>query len=265
MTNNERQAIYIALLQRSVDGKLKRDTTKIVASIFGVSIRTIQRIWKQSKNNSNNGVIDVSHRRTKNCGRKRVQLDFQRIQEIPLSRRTTLDSLSCALNVGKTTLFRNLKLGNIRRHSNAIKPFLKEENKRTRLQFCISMLERNTLAHDPTFVDMYNVVHIDEKWFYMTKKLETYYLLPDEEDPLRTCKSKNFIGKVMFLAAIARPRFDAEGNEIFSGKIGIFPFVTKEAAKRSSANRIAGTLETKVIDSVGKNISMSFLIEKVLL
>ncbi|KAL7093621.1 hypothetical protein ACP275_11G050500 [Erythranthe tilingii] len=111
---------------------------------------------------------------------------------------------------------------------------------------------------------MYNIIHIDEKWFNMTKKSEHYYLLPDEEDPLRTCKSKNFIAKVMFLVAIARPRFDEQGNELFSGKIGVFPLVTQEAAKRTSINRVAGTLETKAISSVNKNVIRSYFIEKVI-
>jgi len=48
-----------------------------------------------------------------------------------------------------------------------------------------------------------------------------YYLLLDEDEPHRTCKSKNFIGKVRFLTAITRPRFDVEGNETYSGKIGV--------------------------------------------
>ena len=60
---------------------------------------------------------------------------------------------------------------------------------------------------------MQNIVHIDEKWFYMSKKKETYYLHPWEEEPLRTCQNKNFIEKVMFLAAMTRPRFDDEGKE----------------------------------------------------
>lgn len=80
------------------------------------------------------------------------------------------------------------------------------------------MLEESSIPHDPIFKDMYNIIHIDEKWFYMTKKIEKYYMLPDEEDPIRTCKSKNFIGKVMFLVALAHPRFDAQGNEYFSEK-----------------------------------------------
>lgn len=112
------------------------------------------------------------------------------------------------------------------------------------------MLDPASIPYDPTFVGMYNIIHIDEKCFYMTKISENYYLLPDEEDPIRNCKSKNFIAKVMFLDALARTRFDSQGNEIFSGKIGVFPFVTKEPAKRTSVNRVAGTLETKPILSV---------------
>ncbi|WOG94536.1 hypothetical protein DCAR_0313832 [Daucus carota subsp. sativus] len=126
------------------------------------------------------------------------------------------------------------------------------------------MIDKSSLPHDPHFKDMNDMIHIDEKWFYISKKAEKYYLLPEESDPVRTCKSKNFLTKVMFLTAIARPRFDSDGKEVFSGKIGIFPFVTKEPAKRSSANRPAGTLETKPITSVGRDIARTFLITKVL-
>ncbi|OMO90644.1 hypothetical protein COLO4_18992 [Corchorus olitorius] len=37
----------------------------------------------------------------------------------------------------------------------------------------------------------------------MTKKIEKYYLLPDEEEPYRTCKSKNFIPKLSVDACVA--------------------------------------------------------------
>ncbi|KAH0720220.1 hypothetical protein KY290_005136 [Solanum tuberosum] len=59
----------------------------------------------------------------------------------------------------------------------------------------------------------------------------------------------------MFMAVVARHRFDQNGVELFSGKIGIFPFVVKEAAKRNSKNRAEGTLETKPILSVTKDIT----------
>lgn len=263
LCNEQRKLIYNALLERSVNGKLKKKTTREVSTLFDVNIRCVQRIWKRSQQNTD-GVVNVSHMKTKNCGRKRVQIDLTRVQEIPLHRRTTLRSLSAALNVGYHTLFNHFKDGLIRRHSNAIKPFLKDENQLARLRFCLSMLDPRSMPYEPKFVDMYNVIHIDEKWFYMTKKKENYYLLPEEGDPLRTCQSKNFIGKVMFLAAMARPRFDAEGNEVFSGKIGIFPFVTEKPAERRSRNRDAGTMVMKPMTSIKRETIRAFFIEKVI-
>ncbi|PNX75296.1 mariner transposase [Trifolium pratense] len=262
LCNEDRMAIYNTLLGKSVEGRLIRGAIDMVKSQFSVSRSTIQRIWKQGRNS---GVyVDVSHKLTKNVGRKRIQVDFNRLRDIPMRKRTSIRSTSSAMNMSKSTLHRYLKMGVLRKHSNAVKPFLREENKKSRLQFCISMLDASSLPHDPTFLGMYNIIHIDEKWFQMTKKSQNYYLLPDEEDPLRTCKSKNFIGKVMFLAATARPRFDAEKRVLFDGKIGIFPLVTEEPAKRSSVNRAAGTLETKPITSVTKQVIRSYMIEKVL-
>jgi hypothetical protein len=38
-------------------------------------------------------------------------------------------------------------------------------------------------------------------------------------------QNKNANEKIMFLAAIARPRYDAEGNCTFDGKLGVWTFV----------------------------------------
>ncbi|XP_058223067.1 uncharacterized protein LOC131332786 [Rhododendron vialii] len=168
------------------------------------------------------------------------------------------------MEVPKSTLHPRIKEGKIRPHSNALKPYLSDEHKIARLHFCLSMLEPNSLQTQPLFKDMYNYVHIDKKWFYMTKESERYYLLPEEDQPHRTCKNKRFITKVMFLAAVARPRFGANGGEEFSGKIGIFPFTFKEPAKRTSKNRVAGTMETKAIATVTKDVIRSCLIDKVI-
>ncbi|XP_058765058.1 uncharacterized protein LOC131638515 [Vicia villosa] len=111
---------------------------------------------------------------------------------------------------------------------------------------------------------MYNVVHIDEKWFYMKEKSIIFYLVKDEEDPIRTYKSKNFITKVIFLVAVARPRFNLQQNVALNGLIGIFPFVIQEPSRRSSVNRHAGTLETKAMTSITKDVMRTFLLQKVL-
>jgi len=48
----------------------------------------------------------------KNCGRKRTQIDFDGIQDIPLHKRSSsVRSTSYALNVSESTLHRALKLG----------------------------------------------------------------------------------------------------------------------------------------------------------
>lgn len=114
------------------------------------------------------------------------------------------------------------------------------------------MPDRASMPHDPTFVGMYNIIHIDEMWSQMTKRSKNFYLLQDEEDPTCSCKSNIFIVKVMFLVVQACLRFDAQGNIIVGGKIGVFSFIAQEPAKRSSVNRVADTLETKPIQSVKK-------------
>ena len=62
----------------------------------------------------------------------------------------------------------------------------------------------------------------------------------------------------MFLVAVACPRFDTITNEMFDGKIGIFPFIYTEPTKRNSKNRIAGTLEMKSMVSVNKDVFIHF-------
>ncbi|KAF7141606.1 hypothetical protein RHSIM_Rhsim06G0137900 [Rhododendron simsii] len=203
--------------------------------------RTIRRIWEQGTACIHNRmVVDVSSNLSGRVGRKRVEINFNKVAEVRKSQRTNIRSLSNAIKVSKSTLHRRIKEGALRPHSNPLKPHLSEEIKRARLRFCLSMLEPSTLDTEPIFKSMHDCVHIDEKWFYMTKESEKYYLLLREEEQYRTCKGKRFITKVMFMAAVARPCFDADGNEEFSGKIGIFPFTYKEPAKRNSKNRSAG-------------------------
>ncbi|XP_042022974.1 uncharacterized protein LOC121770286 [Salvia splendens] len=99
------------------------------------------------------------------------------------------------------------------------------------------------------FRNMYNTIHIDKKWFYMTKGAQRFYLAPGEEEPHRT---------------FCRPLFGVNSEVLFDGKIGIFPFTKQVPAKRSSKNRKAGTLETKPIESITKDVTRDCLINKIL-
>ncbi|KAF8100647.1 hypothetical protein N665_0219s0022 [Sinapis alba] len=144
LSNEERHKIFGALLEKSIAGKLAKKITREVFHQFSVSIATVQRIWKRAKTTANSGRVNVSHRRTENYGRKRITIEPTQVTGVPLCKRTTLRSMSMAMGVSLTTLFRRKKEGLIQRHTNSIKPHLKEANITSRLQFCISMLDKTS-------------------------------------------------------------------------------------------------------------------------
>jgi hypothetical protein len=110
-----------------------------------------------------------------------------------------------------------------------LKPKLTPDHRRNRLNFVLSKID----AGDPTMYDaQFNTIHIDEKWFYMDKVKRKVYLTEDEAPPERTVRNKNYIEKVMFLAAVARPMReewgvvrDQQDDWYFDGKVGLYPLV----------------------------------------
>jgi len=58
--------------------------------------------------------------------------------------------------------------------------------------------------------------------------------------PKRSVAHKNYLEKVMFICAIARPRWDHATK--WDGKIGIWPIGREVKAQKSSVNRPAGTV-----------------------
>jgi len=152
LTETERQQIYATLLERSDHGRLKRKATTIVAQMFQVSRYKVQRIWQRAKQCRAQGIpVDVRSRKPKRSGRKKLQIDLSEVLSVPLHRRSTIRSLAEAIGVKKSTLHRWFKKGLLRRHSSTLKPLLTEQNKRDRLQWCLSMLDPRTLPHEPKF------------------------------------------------------------------------------------------------------------------
>ncbi|CAM9213819.1 unnamed protein product [Discosporangium mesarthrocarpum] len=87
-----------------------------------------------------------------------------------------------------------------------IKSVLSEKAEVTRVEFVlshVSMKEETGIVVD----DMYDWVHVGKKWFYVMRDGARIHKRPDEEVPnLPRSPSKRFISKVMFLAAVPRPR-----------------------------------------------------------
>ncbi|XP_021749691.1 uncharacterized protein LOC110715416 [Chenopodium quinoa] len=113
---------------------------------------------------------------------------------------------------------------------------------------------------DPKFVDMQQVVHIDEKWFYLNPETRRFYLLPNEANPYMCQQSKRFKVKGMFMAAIGKPIFDHQGAVLHDGKYGIFPFVYESTSKKKSKNREAGVVEIKATQNVNKEAIRAMLL-----
>jgi hypothetical protein len=64
LTDPERQQIYEALLERSNHGKLKKNTTKIVADMFKASRYQVRAVWRRAKECRAQGrPVDVRSRR----------------------------------------------------------------------------------------------------------------------------------------------------------------------------------------------------------
>ncbi|VFQ99233.1 unnamed protein product [Cuscuta campestris] len=191
-------------------------------------------------------------------------MDAQAIAETPLRNRTTIRSLAAAIGKPKSTVHEWIKKGMLRSHSNAIKPYLTDDNKVARLRFCLNQVEPDSMSLQPRFNSFHNVLHIDEKWFFMSKTSQRFYVLPDEVDPYRTCKSKRFITKVMFLCVVGRPLITDDGEVLWDGKVGIFHFSELVKAKKKSKNRDKGVVEVKPITSVTKQVTKDMLINKVI-
>ncbi|GJN40900.1 hypothetical protein PR202_gn00316 [Eleusine coracana subsp. coracana] len=207
-TDEVRQLVFQTLLARSNNGRLGKKVRGEVAAQFGLGLQTVQKIWKRSKASLAQGTVaDVKSRKRGCSGQKETPIGLEPLHNIPLNERMTLDEVSRRLHVGKAKLIRYMRKGQLRRHSNNIKPYLTEANKKTRLKWCVNMIDQESTSNDQMFKALFDHVFIDEKWFFLTQNFAKYYLLPDEDDTHHTSKSNNYIPRLMLLCVTARPRF----------------------------------------------------------
>ncbi|TYZ64316.1 hypothetical protein PybrP1_007533, partial [[Pythium] brassicae (nom. inval.)] len=68
------------------------------------------------------------------------------------------------------------------------------------------------------FDEMENVVHIDEKMFFLKQAKSRVISHVDEPDAAVRLQSKRHFPRVMILAAVARPRYAPSINAVWSGK-----------------------------------------------
>ncbi|ETW09292.1 hypothetical protein H310_01684 [Aphanomyces invadans] len=132
-----------------------------------------------------------------------------------------LENIFLALRIAAAGFIKSKNwYGRFKARSNYIKSMLTEKNKENHMKFALSFLSPWSQGNH-VLKNMYDFVHVDEKWFFMTKVKRKFYVYEDEEMALRSAKHKNQIMKVMFFAAVARPRYDYKSRRFFDGKLGI--------------------------------------------
>ncbi|XP_074297014.1 uncharacterized protein LOC141627685 [Silene latifolia] len=265
LSNEQKDSLVHFLLVNAEEGVLEKGKINEVAKKWKVTRKTVWLWWKRAKVKMRDGEsVHLPSRRVGNTNAKRVYIDKEKVMSLPKNNRRSMEKLAAKLGVGYGTVQRWVKSGILKRISSPLHPALTEANKINRLIFSLNSIYVDLSEKLIKFKDMSQQVHIDEKWFYITKEVDRYYVIPEEDVPYRACQSKRFITKVMFMCAVSRPVYGTNGEVLFDGKIGIFPFIEDVPALRSSVNRAAGTLVTKSVTSITKAVIKDCLINKII-
>ncbi|KAF4316825.1 hypothetical protein G195_009738 [Phytophthora kernoviae 00238/432] len=130
------------------------------------------------------------------------------VKSVPLHSCKSIRVLAAAVKIPCTALQRYLACSVICQVYSRVKPALKAEHKKKSFKFALQHVSRSFGARLYRFDHMYGVMHVDEKWFNLYTALSKFYITTNEKVIYRSCVNKRYIGKIMFLAAVARPRFD---------------------------------------------------------
>ena len=114
-----------------------------------------------------------------------------------------------------------------------IKPSLSDAQKKRRIDFICDQVDETT----GNYLDMGNVIHLDESWFFLLRTKEKIRIFPGEQIPgSPRVQHKSHLPKIMAIVANARP----DPSHDFDGKIGIWRICIMKTAKRSSKRRKRG-------------------------
>ncbi|XP_021745354.1 uncharacterized protein LOC110711282 [Chenopodium quinoa] len=235
----------------NADGQLPRGLKAQMVVRFQVHKSKISRVFDDlSKQMSQGNVIDVRNNKLGKVGRKPMEFTDEFLQSVPLYKRTTERSYASALKISHVTIHNLKKRGRLRTHTSTNRPALTLNHKVARLKWALSHVNLIPVQGEPKFVYMQEAIHIDEKWFWLNPETRKFYLLPKEENPYRCQQSRRFKIKAMFMVVVGKSHYDANKNLLHDVK--------------SSKNRVAGTMETKAVESVTKEVTRTMLLEHVI-
>lgn len=186
LTDSERTGIMCTLLQYAGgSAKVGRTDIESLAQAYACSPKTIMRIWRRGRDTMARSpdLLDVQSKIMGKKGKERIDAGNvqKKMEASPYRQRYSLRSLARVTGASASTLCRMRKRNDIVAITNAIKPLLTDDNKRARMAFVVRFVNEATLLYSP----MHDIIHLDEKWFYMTRASQRIYLSPNEPPPLR--------------------------------------------------------------------------------
>ena len=257
---SERQKLFIIAFSVNYrilgQRRLNDGALAIITNRFALSPSCIKNVLKEYDDKLVAGLLypDLSPRSRQNCGLGSGLTDevLGNIFDLNEMTKGTLSVRAMSYHyfiefgeeIPQTTMQRYLNAMKVKYRSSYVKPTLTEHHKINRLEFILSLVEHRG-AGIFRFICLKNWLHLDEKWFYVTK-LNTR-VRSFEGDARRndgTTRHKSHIRKIMILSVIGSPHevYLPDGTTLsFDGKIGLFPFFEYLPAERGSRNRPAGT------------------------
>lgn len=255
---------FTILLELSKIDALKGDISKVeeknkIYQRYNCSRASTFR-WKQSyEDQIKEGILfpSLGPKRVDKCGRKSSLTALWKNRIFKANSETlgrlTLDQLRLHIKkrfkstLPKETLRRWTKKLGMKTRRSYVKPLLRMKHRAQRLRFILEKLDKK--GH---FKKENMTIHVDEKWFYLTRVKGKVRITPNEprfND--KTTQHKSHIEKVMFLSAIGKPQFLPDGT-YFDGKIGIWPFITEEEYKRNTKHHKKGDKKRKAVSCTAK-------------
>ena len=114
-----------------------------------------------------------------------------------------------------------------------IKPSLSDAQKRRRIDLICDQVDETT----GNYLDMGNVIHLDESWFFLLRTKEEIRIFPGEQIPgCPRVQHKSHLPKIAVIVANVRPDLSHD----FDRKIGIWRICIMKTAERSSKRRKRG-------------------------
>lgn len=206
LEDKDRRDIMVELLTRrnvSATHQLPPGAFAEVARQFGVGRATIRKHWLRNvRCREENRLVtpEVLSRKTERPPPPKYPAEhlLENIPHIPLSLRKTNRSLAHQLGVSVNVVERAHKAGIFRRHSSTLKSVLSPLQEVTRLNYCLEQRNVTGLA----FNDQLDTIHVDEKWFPITKKSQNFFLGRNEPNPVRKHHNYQHVEKVSLVVAL---------------------------------------------------------------